>query len=138
MTQTTTPAALRFEVPYEMLITDNQRLQPVLRKNGIPSVTLSSAYKAKKEAIATLVRGKWKGGRYGGPLRVEFRLWAPPRSRTDCSNLFKVALDAMEGIVVKNDRQFTEVSIREESRSERDNPRLEAVVAPPTSEVWTA
>lgn len=130
-------SVLRFTVPYSMLVSDNARLQPVTRRSGIPSVTLSDRYKAKKEAIGYVVRSQWKGGRYDGPMRAEFRVWLKPKSRLDCSNLFKATIDAMEGIVVENDRQFVDVRVVQESRSERKDPRLEAVVAPPESEVWT-
>lgn len=122
---------LRLWIDYEHLATDNSRLQPVPTKNGSGArMVISPAYKAKREAIRTLAAGYWSGGRYGGPVAAEVDVWLPPRSRLDTTNLNKCIWDALEGVVVKDDRQFVDVTIREQTRSERDRPGVRVVVRP--------
>lgn len=60
-------------------------------------------------------------------LTVELWFYRENRIRTDCDNLAKPVMDAMEGILFDNDNQVMDLNIRK--RFDKQNPRIEVAIA---------
>lgn len=87
---------------------------------------LTSKARVSKEAIAWEAKAEMKGNRmFTGPIRVELYLYFPTKQRRDLDNV-KALIDAMTGVVWKDDSQIYELVIRK--YHDKEDPRVEVIV----------
>lgn len=128
-----TPHMRFVSLPWSLLVSDNDRTQPVVAGSKVRMV-LSKRYKEAKEAARVLLMSQVGGNPpLTGRVRITASLIEPNAHRTrDLSNFAKMVHDALSGIVYLDDGQIDSLTWR---RGEPciDRPRLLVAV----EEEWT-
>ena len=84
--------------------------------------------KALKEQYQWEARSQWKGAPFAVPLTVEITFHFGTRRKHDIDNFTKLVLDALTGIVWKDDVLIEELRLQKGYDKER--PRVELNVRP--------
>lgn len=83
---------------------------------------------------ALLLRAQWRGPRIPAPVRIHARLYFPDLRVRDAGNYRKFLTDALSGIAYADDSDvWSETWVR--AGVDRQNPRVELLVAPGDAEV---
>lgn len=90
-------------------------------------VSLLDIVRQAKESIGWEARCQYQGEPLEGPLKVEISLWWGDRRKHDIDNI-KALLDALTGIIWKDDGLITDLHIAKAFDKER--PRVEMTVIP--------
>jgi Holliday junction resolvase RusA-like endonuclease len=98
-------------LPWDVLVSDNRRT--------INRRVLSSRYREAKWAASMLVMGQVSGERPrypDGSLVCRLDFYPPDNRRRDVTNLLKLVMDCMTGIVYDDDYQVRELLVRRHGR----------------------
>lgn len=105
-----------FVIPFDLLISDNDRSQPVVSRLAggrvYPRLVLNPRYKKAKAKIRTLVDGFLPAGwePYEGRVSLSCTVHEPDRKRTrDLTNWAKLIGDALTGLAYGDDGQIDKV-----------------------------
>lgn len=120
-----TPHMRRLSLPWSLLVSDNERSQPIVLGNGKLRFVASAKYKAAKQAARELLTQQVGGNPpLAGRVRVTATLIEPNASRTrDLSNFAKLVNDVMSGIVYVDDGQIDSLTWQR-GVPDIDRPRL--------------
>jgi hypothetical protein len=127
------PLPIRLTLPWSMLVSDNAKYTAGLR-GGRPRLLLTGAYRAAKNAAQQRARAAMTvAGRRYPPLAVPCalvaRVYVPDARPHDVANFAKCAHDAIERILIANDRWLYDVRwIR--AGIDCDAPRAELELRP--------
>lgn len=79
--------------------------------------------KELKESYQWQVKSQWKKPMIEGDCEVEIDLYFGDRRRRDWDNWHKLTMDALEGIVIKDDSQIQRAIVNK--KYDKSNPRVE-------------
>lgn len=94
-----------------------------LYKYGSSGVYMTQDGKDFKESYGWEIRSQFKGQMIKDPVRIEMDLYFNNKRRRDWDNYAKIACDAMEGIVLKDDKQIMKATV--EKKYDKLDPRIE-------------
>lgn len=124
----TPPLVVTLTLPWSLLLPDNHRLMPVVRKiNGRATATLITApeYRTAKSAAAASIAQQWgfHNVPWTGPVQLHALLWFPDARKRDAGNYRKMLGDALTGVAVEDDSQIHRETW-ERAGLDRTNPRV--------------
>jgi crossover junction endodeoxyribonuclease RusA len=93
---------------------------------GRPIVYMTKEGKALKTDYAWQAHAQWRRPMFDGELIVEITLFFPDNRRRDIDNYSKILLDALTGIVWKDDSQIVRATV--EKKVDVKNPRIEILI----------
>ena len=115
---------IKIEIP-AIFISINMQYGAGRRKGGYPMTFLTVDAKAYKESVAWEAKMRYKGKIILEPLKVSIWYYFPNKMRRDIQN-DKLTLDAMEGIIYKDDKQVQELHLYK--RYKKSNPYTKIVI----------
>jgi len=123
-----TATVRRVSIPWSLLVSDNDRMQPVVRE-GMPRLVLSKRYKEAKQAVRVLLIAQTNSqAPLMGRVRVTATFIEPNAHRVrDLSNFAKFVHDALSSIAYVDDGQIDVLTWRRSAPC-IDRPRLEIAV----------
>jgi len=95
-------------------------------RNGYPTVYMTADGKAMKESYKWQAKVQWKKKMLESDVELDIKLYFQDKRKRDWDNYHKIAMDALEGIVIENDSQIQKVVV--EKFIDKDNPRIEIYV----------
>ena len=98
----------------------------ILNHKHIPvngRLILTSAWRASKQAMEWEIASQWKNEPLEGDVTVNVIYYHKNKTHGDIDAYLKMLLDAMEGVVYKNDKQINELHVFREF--DKENPRTE-------------
>lgn len=84
--------------------------------------------KIRKEAYQWEARAQYRGEPIKGAVHADITMYFPNLLGRDNDNALKTIFDCLEGIVLENDNQITDQSVRR--RLDKSNPRVEILITP--------
>lgn len=91
----------------------------------MPRLRLTTDARAYKETVAWTAKMSYKGKVITGPVKISIWYWFKDKRRRDIQN-DKISLDAMEGIIYKDDCQIYELHLYK--RFDKKNPRTKIII----------
>ena len=93
---------------------------------GYPTVYLCKAGKELKKQYYWEVKSQYKGELLTSDVKLEIRYFLKTKKKVDIDNLQKLAIDSLSGIVMKDDKQITELHLFK--NYDKENPRIELTI----------
>jgi Holliday junction resolvase RusA-like endonuclease len=88
-----------------------------------PKTTMEAEASVAAAASDALEGVDWD---FTGPMRLDIDFYMKTARLTDCDNLAKLVMDAIQGLVFENDSQVSDLHVRRFNRA--DEPRTEVSV----------
>lgn len=101
---------------------------PVVRAGRARLIT-APEYRVAKQGAEYAIKSQWKGQPMTVPVELVALVYVPDRRVRDNSNLSKLLLDSMSGIVYVDDSQVEDERWIK-AGIDRENPRVEITVTP--------
>mgnify|MGYP003149638683 CR=1 FL=1 len=95
-------------------------------RGSFPSVYMTEEGKAIKEAYQWEAKTQWNRPTFDGNLEVKIKLFFKTNRKHDIDNYNKLVLDAMNGIVYRDDSQINKLTI--EKYKDKEDPRIEIYI----------
>lgn len=116
-------------VPWKFCAQANHRLRPIVVK-GRPRLSTNPEYSIAKQGAEYHIKAQWRGRMVTDiPLQLVARCYFPDKRKRDASNLSKLILDAMSGIVFEDDSQVEDERWIKAGYDKTD-PRIEITLLP--------
>jgi len=92
-------------------------------RNGYATLYMTNEGKALKEAYQWEAKTRWKRPLFDGEIEIRVRLYFKTNRKHDIDNYNKLWMDALNGIVYKDDNQIKKLTI--EKFKDKENQRIE-------------
>lgn len=97
-------------------------------RGNFPCTYLTSKGKALKEDYQWQAKSQWKEGMIDSPISVVINTYHDNHRKNDWDNFHKLSMDALTGIVYKDDSQIEQAIVTK--RYDHDYPRIEIEILP--------
>jgi len=95
-------------------------------RGNFPTMYMTAEGTALKEQYFWEVKSQWRKKVITSPVTIEVTLYFGDKRKRDIDNFNKLILDAMSGVVWKDDSQITEM--KTSKRYDKDKPRVEIII----------
>ncbi len=95
-------------------------------RGNFPTMYMDKKGKLLKEQYAWEAKSQWKGAIIEEDLSVTIKLYFGDKRKRDVDNYNKLVLDALSGVVYKDDEQIQILVVSK--HYDKENPRIEVAV----------